>query len=94
MMFRIAFLSASLGLLLACGGNEADKAKVADGSAEVDVEAIAKIARAIKEEPAKAEAALQAGGMARADFEAALYTIAGDPKLSVKYVRLLQATQP
>lgn len=90
MSVRLAAVAAVLALTLACGGNGPAKGGSEEASA-VDVEAVVKVAKAIKADPASAEAALKEGGFTRKAFEDALYLIAEDPKLTQKYAKLLSA---
>lgn len=87
-MNRAIWMSLALALV-ACGG---EKTMPAEGegteqAAEKDAspEGVAKLADAIKAEPAKASETLAAAGWSDEDFEAALWDIARDPAKSKTY---------
>ncbi len=84
---RVSVVAAVLALGLACGGAEV---KTEEAAGSVDVEAVATAARAVKKDPAGADAALTEAGFTRKTFEDALFLIAEDPKLTLKYAKLLQ----
>lgn len=81
--------------MLACGGpSEVPVSQVAttpSASAEaVDVEEVARLARAIQLDPAGADGILSRAGLDRAAFEARLFAIASDAEASKKYAELVR----
>lgn len=92
-MTHFRTLSALL-LLAACTGAPPADAPAPDTDAAADMKAdevpaqVAKalvVAKAVQADPSKAEAALEANGMSRDEFEALMYEIAADPELSRAY---------
>lgn len=87
---RILSVAILVGALVACGGGGRSTTVAGADGAEVDVVAVAAVARKLRAQPDQADAILAEAGWDRARFEAALFTIAEDPKASVRYTKLLQ----
>jgi hypothetical protein len=87
---RVVAVALAVGVLVACGGGGRSSTVAGGDGAEVDVVAVAAVARKLRGQPQRADEILAEAGWDRARFEAALFTIAEDPKASVRYGKLLQ----
>ncbi len=75
-----ALLPFAVALLTACG-----TPAPAEVAPSVDVDKVATITRALRQDPARADAILAEHGMTRQALEDALYAIAADEALTVQY---------
>lgn len=102
-MRRLMLVTTVLALGLACGSQDAPADKKGKGRAEgpkvtqgseadveVDLDAVVALAKKIKADPENAKAMLEASGLDRVAFEAQLYAIAQDPKLTDAYLAAMQ----
>jgi hypothetical protein len=83
----LAIAPASALTLSACGGDVATSSGASVDAAQA--RELGAIAKRIQSNPEQADATLKEAGLSRAQFEAAVYTIASDPALSKAYASAL-----